>query len=63
MSSLKASFLLLMDTQATLTTEDSMGCRLPQPCFVLMGAFSQANVLGVAGEGDSAPTLVGPSSF
>lgn len=63
MRSLKASFLLLMDTQATLTTEDSMSCQFPQPCLVLMGASSQASVLSAAGEGDSAPTLVGPSSF
>lgn len=52
-----------MGTQSTLTTEDSMGCLFPQPCFVILEAFSQANLVGVADEGNSAPTLVGPSPF
>lgn len=61
--SLKVWVFLLMDTQTTLTTEDSMGCLCPQLCLFLMGASSQTSVLSAAGQGNGIPMLAGPSFF
>lgn len=60
---LKACFLLLMDTRATLTTEDSRGWQFPQPHILVMGASSQASMVCASIWGDRTPALAGPSPF
>lgn len=58
----KACFLLLVDPQTTLTTEDRTCWLFPQPCLFLMGASRQTGVLRAAGQRDGIPLLVGPTS-